>query len=254
MNFRWFWTGSNFDESGWEFSLPRSNILSTHVQLSCNSCSRLTGAWKSRKLWCKFSLSSSYLYSCSRLTRTWELRKLSCKLSLLSSHATFVLVWPGHESRENSDVNSRFPTLMDSCSRLTRTWELRKLSCKLSLFNSHQLSCNSCSRLTGAWKSIKLSCKFSLLNSHQLVFLFDHGLTFETLVKRGCMKVVENRPYRLFTFHPMASFSCQILTHVLCLVGLKITFVIEPKNSKKQIRPGKHGNIIFICPWHAKIS
>jgi hypothetical protein len=31
-------------------------------------------------------------------------------------------------------------------------------------------------------------------------------------------------------------------------------FVIEPKNSKKQIRPGKHGNIIFICPWHAKIS
>jgi hypothetical protein len=178
---------------------------------------------------------------------------ISCQLTC-SSHVTLVLVWPGHESRENCDVNSRFPTLMDSCSRLTRTWELRKLSCKLSLFNSHQLSCNSCSRLTGAWKSIKLSCKFSLLNSHQLVFLFDHGLTFETLVKRGCMKVVENRPYRLFTFHPMASFSCQILTHVLCLVGLKITFVIEPKNSKKQIRPGKHGNIIFICPWHAKIS
>ena len=25
-------------------------------------------------------------------------------------------------------------------------------------------------------------------------------------------------------------------------------FVIEPKNSKKQIRPRKHGNIIFICP------
>jgi hypothetical protein len=57
-----------------------------------------------------------------------------------------------------------------------------------------------------------------------------------------------NRPYRLFTLHPMASFSCQIFTHVLCLVGLKITLFIEPKNSKKQIRPGKHGNIIFICP------
>jgi hypothetical protein len=25
-------------------------------------------------------------------------------------------------------------------------------------------------------------------------------------------------------------------------------FVIESKNSKKQTRPGKHGNIIFICP------
>jgi hypothetical protein len=25
-------------------------------------------------------------------------------------------------------------------------------------------------------------------------------------------------------------------------------FVIEPKNRKKQIHPGKHGNIIFICP------
>jgi hypothetical protein len=24
-----------------------------------------------------------------------------------------------------------------------------------------------------------------------------------------------------------------------------------PKNSEKQICPGKHGNIIFICPWHA---
>jgi hypothetical protein len=26
---------------------------------------------------------------------------------------------------------------------------MRKLSCKLSLLNSHQLSCDSCSRLTG---------------------------------------------------------------------------------------------------------
>jgi hypothetical protein len=50
-------------------------------QLSCNSRSRLTGAW--------------------------ELRKLSCKLSLLNSRATLVLVWPGHESWENSHTNSR---------------------------------------------------------------------------------------------------------------------------------------------------
>jgi hypothetical protein len=38
-----------------------------------------------------------------------------------------------------------------------------------------------------------------------------------------------NRPYRLFTFHPMASFSCQILTHVLCLVGLKMTLFLGLK-------------------------
>jgi hypothetical protein len=36
----------------------------------------------------------------------------------------------------------------------------------------------------------------------------------------------------------------------LCFVLSRVEnyFVIEPKNSKKQIRPGKHGNIIFIFP------
>jgi hypothetical protein len=36
----------------------------------------------------------------------------------------------------------------------------------------------------------------------------------------------------------------------LCFVLSRVGnyFVIEPKNSKKQIRPGKHGNIIFISP------
>jgi hypothetical protein len=53
--------------------------LSSTLVVSCNSCSRLTGAWK--------------------------LRKLSCKLSLLNSHVTLVLVWPGHGSWENSHAN-----------------------------------------------------------------------------------------------------------------------------------------------------
>jgi hypothetical protein len=44
------------------------------------------------------------------------------------------------------------------------------------------------------------------------------------------------------------AYSCFVLSRV------ENYFVIELKNSKKQIRPGKHGNIIFICPWHAKIS
>jgi hypothetical protein len=86
-------------------------------QLSCNSCSRLTGAQ--------------------------ELRKLSCKLSLLNSHQLSC----------------------NSCSRLTGARELKKLSYKLSLLNSHQLSCNSCSRLTGTRELKKLSAnsRFSTL-------------------------------------------------------------------------------------------
>ena len=44
------------------------------------------------------------------------------------------------------------------------------------------------------------------------------------------------------------TYSCFVLSRV------ENYFVIEHKNSKKQIRPAKHGNIIFICSWHAKIS
>ena len=88
----------------------------------------------------------------------------------------------------------------NSCSRLTRTWELRKLiqtlvcqlsstltqlllffnqnitvektlidSYKLSLVNSQPLSCKSCSRLTQNTRVEKLSYKLSLVNSHQLL-------------------------------------------------------------------------------------
>ena len=85
---------------------------------------------------------------------------------------------------------------------LTGTRELRKLSCKLSLVNTHQLSCNSCSRrfdrdtrvekilmqtlacqllsnlmqlffwfnLTGTRELRKFACKLSLVNSHQLSY------------------------------------------------------------------------------------
>ena len=198
------------------------SLLNSH-QLSCNSCSCLTRTWELRKLSLKLSLLNSHQLSCnscSCLTRTWELRKLSLKLSLLNSratlmqllfsfdqdmrvektlietlasqlscnsHATLVLVWPGHESWENCHWNSRFSTLMqlscNSCSCLTRTWELRKLSCKLSLLNSHQLSCNSCSCLTRTWELRKLSLKLSLLNSHatlmQLLFSFDQDMRVE---------------------------------------------------------------------------
>ena len=56
-----------------------------------------------------------------------------------------------------------------------------------------------------------------------------------------------NRPCRLFSFTQIPRFhvntySCVVLSRV------ESYFVIEPKNSKKLIRPGKHGNIIFIYP------
>ena len=38
------------------------------------------------------------------------------------------------------------------------------------------------------------------------------------------------------------TYSCFVLSRV------ENYFVIEPKNRKKQIRPGKHGNTILICP------
>ena len=62
-----------------------------------------------------------------------------------------------------------------SCSRLTGAQELRKLSCKLALLNSHQLSCNSCSRLTEARELRKLFSSTLM----QLLFSFDRGMRVE---------------------------------------------------------------------------
>jgi hypothetical protein len=53
---------------------------------------------------------------------SWENSRANCRFStlilvyniqstLINSHATLVLVWPGHESWENSHANSRFSTL-----------------------------------------------------------------------------------------------------------------------------------------------
>jgi hypothetical protein len=112
-------------------------------QLSCNSCSRLTGAWELRKFWCKLSLLNSHQLSCNscfRLTGAWELRKLSCKLSLLNSHATLVLVWPG-------------------------AWELRKFWCKLVLCKLRFFSSGSGSGCFTVLNSGSSSGCFTYVNS-----------------------------------------------------------------------------------------
>jgi hypothetical protein len=112
-------------------------------QLSCNSCSRLTGAWELRKLSYKLSLLNSH----ATLVLVWpghESWELSCKLSLLNSHVTLVLVWPGHESWENSHTNSHFSTLINSHATLVLVWPRHenwsvKLPCKLSPANSQMI-------------------------------------------------------------------------------------------------------------------
>jgi hypothetical protein len=111
----------------------------------------------------------------------WELMRVFATRAVISTQLSSTLMQllflfgSGHESWENFHANSRLPTLINSCSPLTGAWELRKLSCKLSLLNSHQLSCNTCSRLTGAWELRKLSCKLLLLNSHASLVLVWPG-------------------------------------------------------------------------------
>jgi hypothetical protein len=61
------------------------------------------------------------------------------------------------------------------------------------------------------------------------------------------LTLMDNRPYFIH-FSPNGlvfvsnTYSCFVHSTV------ENYFVIEPKNSKKQIRPGKHGNIILSAP------
>ena len=162
---------------------------------------RLTGASELRELSCKLSLLNSHLLSSSfdwriRVERTL-VQTLASQLSSTlifvwlahqswensranSRFSSLILVWPAHQSWENSRANSRFSSLIYSHPRLTGASELRELSCKLSLLNSHQLS----PRLTGASELRELSCKLSLLISHLLSSSFDRRIRVKrTLVQ-----------------------------------------------------------------------
>ena len=94
----------------------------------------------------------------------------------------------------------------NSCSRLTRTWELRKLSHKLSLVNSYQLSCNSCSRLTRSWELRKLPYTFwSRLISYphlsgHLVAFFIKCLIAQILTCRHCGYGIHERARKWWNY------------------------------------------------------
>jgi hypothetical protein len=68
---------------------------------------------------------------CMRVEKTL-VQTLASQLSC-NSHATLVLVWPGHGSWENSHANSPFSTLMQLLFSFDGARELRKLS----LLNLH---------------------------------------------------------------------------------------------------------------------
>jgi hypothetical protein len=97
----------------------------------------------------------------------------------------------------------------NSCSSLTGVWELRELSCKLSLLNSRQLSCNSCSRLTEAWELRKLSCKLSLLNSHQLSCNSCSRLTRAWELRRPALQIIVDQSCRSYTVLQVHNYPIQ---------------------------------------------
>jgi hypothetical protein len=79
----------SFDRGMRVEKILKENSRFTTLIVSCNSCSRLTGAWELRKL-------SKQTFA-SQLSST-----------LINSHATLVLVWPRHESWENSQSKLNF--------------------------------------------------------------------------------------------------------------------------------------------------
>ena len=77
------------------------------------------------------------------------------------------------------------------------------------------------------------------MQGRSVTFLTGGGVTskFYRRPRGTCERIKANGLVFMST-----TYSCFVLSRV------GNYFVIEPKNSKKQIRPGKHGNIIFICP------
>jgi hypothetical protein len=88
-----------------------------------------------------------------------------------------------------------------------------------------------------------------ILNKHQIIMLelIDENTKKMSEIISSLQAHAGNRPYRLFSFTQCLLFMPNTCSYFV-LSRVENYFVIEPKNSKKQIRPGKHGNIIFICP------
>ena len=209
--------------------------------------------------------------SCSRLTRTWELMKLSCKLSLVNSHATLVLVWPfDFFMRVDETLMQLFFSFVQD-TRIDETL-MQTLAC--------QLSCNSCSRLTRTWELMKLSCKLSLVATVvQLLFSFDQDMRVdetlmqtlacgnsratlvlicqdmrvdETLMQTLACQLSCNSCSRLPRTRELMKLSCK-LSLVATLVQLLFSFVRTwelMKLSCKLSFVNSHTTLVLVCPGH----
>ena len=87
----------------------------------------------------------------------------------------------------------------------------RLLSAFSITVNSHQLSCNFCCRLTEAWELRKLSCKLSLLNSH--ISSDDNWPSSAPQISESHLYI----QYKLYLIMPdIISISIMAISKVLC--------------------------------------
>jgi hypothetical protein len=133
--------------------------------------------------------------------------------TLINFHSTLVLVWPGHESWENSHANSRFTTLINSHAIVVLVWP-RHESWENSYANSRFTTLiNSHATLVLVWPGHESwensQRKLSLHNSHslmQLLFSFDWGMRVEKTLKANF------RFSTLINSHQLSCNSCSRLT------------------------------------------
>ena len=72
----------------------------------------------------------------------------------------------------------------------------------------------------------------------------------QTRLDKLVLKLVNQKLIDLTNYYSLLPNGLGFMSNThSCIVLSRVEnyFVIEPKNSKKQIRPVKHGNIIFIC-------
>jgi hypothetical protein len=146
----------------------RKAILSAFYNISQRSFGILLILWCSFKLWWNF---------CPGLSSSKGNMLPPCRPRTVWAMGAVAPVAPaplGMRVEKTLTQTLASQLSCNSCSRLTGAWELRKLTHKLSLLNSHQLSCNSCSRLNGSWELRKLSLDKPSYSLHQVLKIRPH--------------------------------------------------------------------------------
>ena len=102
------------------------------------------------------------------------IQTLACQLSSTFMQLLFSFDQGVRVKKTLIHGNSRFSTVMQTLAS--------QLLYKLSLLNFHQLSCNSCSHLTKTWELRKLWCYLSFLNSYSSSFKFFFIFCYARLI------------------------------------------------------------------------